>query len=330
MEQIEKPTLGGERMHLQFDIDQRGGNDVLKVEDLGKSFAGEPILKGLNLNLYRGDKSAVIGENGTGKTTLLKIILGKLNSDKGDHEVGVNVRVGYYSQEFEGFNPNDDLITTLRHETPMKEGRARNLLAAFLFREDEVFKKVKNLSGGEKSRLRLLQLMQGNYNFLILDEPTNHLDLPSREVLEDALKAYPGTILVVSHDRYFLNKIINYTYELKEGKLTKYYGNYDYYRKKKKDNSRENKDIDSGEQNKDNFYFRQKRKQKEERKTRKKINNLEDNIMKLEERREELEDEMSAPENLDNYSLLQELKQEYEKIGAELKDLYEDWETQIN
>ena len=331
MDKIKRPTLGGEKMNLEFDIDQKGGNEVLRVDKLKKSFDGDSILKGLDLDLYRGEKSAVIGENGTGKSTLLKIIIGEEEPDDGKYDIGTNVKVGYYRQEFEGFNPSDNLISALRREVPMKEGKARDLLAGFLFREDEVFKKVRDLSGGEKSRLRLLQLMQGNYNFLILDEPTNHLDLPSREVLEEALKEYPGTILVVSHDRYFLNKIIDYTYELEDGELTKYYGNYDYYRKKKKERDDVQKETSSSENNKkDNFYFRQKRKQRKERKKQKKINNLEEKIMELENRLEKLEDEMTAPENLDNYNLLNELKQEYEEIEDQLEGLYDKWEKQIS
>mgnify|MGYP006287945005 CR=1 FL=1 len=325
----EKPTLGGKKMNLSFNIDKLGGNEVLKVKDLSKSFAEEEILSHVNINVYRGEKSAIIGKNGTGKSTILKIINGEINADSGIFKIGQNVRMGYYSQEFDGFNPDDDLITALRRERAMTEGEARNLLAAFLFRDDEVFKKVKNLSGGEKSRLRLLQLMQGDYNLLVLDEPTNHLDLASREVLEEALQEYPGTILVVSHDRYFLNKIINYTYELEDGNLDKYYGNYDYYRKKKKANkskvSRQNKNNDK----KDNFYFRQKEKQRKERKRRRKKNNLEENIMELESKKEELEKEMVDPENINNYELLTDLKKEYKNIKEELKKLYDKWEKFI-
>ena len=330
MDRLEKPTLGGEKMNLEFNIDQRGGDEVLKVKGLEKSFEDEQILQGLDLALYREDKSAIIGHNGTGKSTLLKIIVGEMEADRGEYDIGSNIKLGYYSQEFEGFNPSDDLITALRRESPMKEGKARDLLAAFLFREDEVFKKVRDLSGGEKSRLRLLQLMQGNYNFLILDEPTNHLDLPSREVLEEALKEYPGTILVVSHDRYFLNKIVDYTYELEDGKLTKYYGNYDYYRKKKKELTTQVEEENPDNSKKDNFYFRQKRKQKKERKKKRKINNLEENIMELEERMDQLEDEMTAPENLEDFDLLNELKEEYENIEEELGVLYDKWEEHIS
>lgn len=326
MDEKEKPILGGEKMNLSFKIDDRGGDEVLRAKNLSKFYGDEMILSDLNLDLYRGEKSAVIGKNGTGKSTLLKIITGELISDSGFYKIGQNVRYGYYSQEFDGFNPTDDLISALRRERPMTKGKARNLLAAFLFRDDEVFKKVRDLSGGEKSRLRLLQLMQGDYNFLIMDEPTNHLDLASREVLEKALQEYPGTVLVVSHDRYFLNKIINYTYELKDGNLKKYYGNYDYYRKKKKNEDNFSDQNDKNEDTKDNFYFRQKKKQRKERRRKRQFKEIEKNIVELEEKKESLEDKMTAPKNLDDYDYLQELKEEYKQIEDRLEGLYESWE----
>ncbi|HKL75602.1 MAG TPA: ABC-F type ribosomal protection protein [Halanaerobiales bacterium] len=329
MNKLEKPTLGGPKMNLSFNIDEIGGNDVLKIKNISKNFSDENILEDINLDIYRGEKSAIIGKNGTGKSTILKIISGEVSADSGIYKIGKNVRMGYYSQEFDGFNPEDNLISALRRERPMTEGEARNLLAAFLFRNDEVFKKIKDLSGGEKSRLRLLQLMQGDYNFLVLDEPTNHLDLASREVLEKALKQYPGTILVVSHDRYFLNKIIDYTYELENGSLKKYYGNYDYYWKKKKQEKKNETMKKESKANKDNFYYRQKEKQRKERKKEKKKNNLEEKIMKLENEKEELEEKMVDPENLSDHKYLNELKMKYENIEEKLEKLYEKWEKII-
>ena len=329
MDKIEKPILGGPKMNLSFNIDQLGGNEVLKIKNLSKNFSEENILKNINLNIYRGEKSAIIGKNGTGKSTILKIISGEMTADSGIYKIGKNIRMGYYSQEFDGFNSEDNLISALRRERPMTEGEARNLLAAFLFRDDEVFKKVKDLSGGEKSRLRLLQLMQGDYNFLVLDEPTNHLDLASREVLEKALQKYPGTILVVSHDRYFLNKIIDYTYELEDGCLEKYYGNYDYYWKKKKQEKKEESQTKNSNENKDNFYYRQKEKQRKQRKREKRKNKLEEDIMELEEKKEELEEEMVDPENLSDHKYLNQLKMQYEEIEDKLENLYKKWEEII-
>ncbi|MGM0409623.1 MAG: ribosomal protection-like ABC-F family protein [Bacillota bacterium] len=324
IDRIKKPTLGAEKMNLDFNIDKLGANEVLKIKNLSKSFEENKIINNLDLNIYRGEKSAIIGKNGSGKSTILKIINDEISPDTGMYRIGKNIRMGYYSQEFDEFNGEDNLITALRRVRVMTEEKARKLLAAFLFRNKEVFKKVKNLSGGEKSRLRLLQLMLGDYNFLVLDEPTNHLDLASREVLEKALQEYPGTILVVSHDRYFLNKIINYTYELKNGNLEKYYGDYDHYLNKK--NERLAKKENDAKNNKDNFYFRQKEKQRKERKRERKINNLEKEIMELEEKKEDLEEKMTLPKNINNYDFLRELKNEYEDIKSKLKNLYDEWE----
>jgi ATP-binding cassette subfamily F protein 3 len=259
------------------------------------------------------------------------MIVGEMTSDAGKIKIGSSVRIGYYSQEFAGFNPADDLVTALRREVSISREEARNALAAFLFTEDEVLKKVGNLSGGEKSRLRLLQLTYGNYNFLVLDEPTNHLDLPSREVLEEVLQDYSGTILVVSHDRYFLNKFTEYTYELSRGQLTKYYGNYDYYRQKKekRPDARTGNEPEAKEEKQDNYYFRKKREQKKERKRKKQVKKLESRIMELETEKEELESAMSDPDNLENYQFLHELKDEYGAIKNELDLLYEKWELYL-
>lgn len=339
IDKVEKPVLGGEKMGLDFEIDRRSGDEVLIIKDLSFSFSdeqqedqrNEQIIKDLEFSLYWGQKAAVIGDNGTGKTSLLKIVVGQLFPDNGDIKIGSNVKLGYYSQEFSGFKESDDLITAFRREVPMREGEARDALAAFLFTEDEVFKRVENLSGGEKSRLRLLQLMNGNYNFLILDEPTNHLDLPSREVLEDALQNYSGTLLVVSHDRYFLNEVIDYTFELDSGQLTKYYGNYDYYRSKKEElEGEEDKQEESEAGQKDNYYFRRKREERKKRKQKRRLQDLEADIIKLEERKEELEQEMAAPENHDDFDLLKQLKQKYEKTNNKLEQLYQEWEGYVS
>lgn len=335
IEKIDKPVLDGKQMGLELTVNQRSGSEVLIIKGIGKSFASEKILNNLNLNIYWGEKVAIIGKNGSGKTTLLKMIIGELDVLKGEIKIGSNVKIGYYSQEFEGFNPDDDLVTALRRESSMSVGEARNALAAFLFTEDEVFKRVSDLSGGEKSRLRFLQLMNGDYNFLILDEPTNHLDLPSREILEETLYDYPGTVLVVSHDRYFLNKFIDYTYELDKGKLIKYHGNYDYYRRKKEELIKEkeaSKREKENKSNKDGFksdYHKLKEQIREERKQKNKIKGLEKEIEELEKKVIELEAEMVKPENIDNFNLLNEMKEEYEKTRKQLNVLYSEWEKYL-
>jgi ATP-binding cassette subfamily F protein 3 len=326
IERIDKPILDGKQMGLELAVNQRSGQEVLTIQDLSKSFGELVLLKGLDLNVYWGEKVALIGRNGTGKTTLIKIILDEIEPDSGSVKIGANVRIGYYSQEFEGFNPDDDLITALRKECSMTTQEARNALAAFLFTEDEVFKRVGDLSGGEKSRLRLLQLMNGEFNFLVLDEPTNHLDLPSREVLEDALKDYPGTILVISHDRYFLNKITELTYELEEGILIKYYGNYDYYRQKKRELvEQEGFKEDALEPKEKSDYHKLKEEIKKERKRQNRIREIENEIENREELLNELEKEMIKPENLEAIELLNELKKKYELTQKELNRLYDEW-----
>lgn len=331
MERLERPVLDGKQMQLEFEVKERSGREVLRIEKLRKGFGGRQVLNDLDMDIHWQDKVALIGRNGTGKTTLLKIILDELEADQGSLWIGANVKIGYYSQEFEGFNPDDDLVTALRRESRMTEEEARNALAAFLFTDDEVFKKVGSLSGGEKSRLRLLQLMNGDYNFLILDEPTNHLDLPSREVLEEALKVYPGTVLMVSHDRYFLNKVVDYIYELEEGKLIKYYGNYDYYRFKKEEllQEIEAEKKDDKEKGYQSDYHRLKEEARQERKRQNQIAALEKSIDERERESKELEQAMIDPENLNNIELLNELKQDYEKLQEELNELYLQWEKMM-
>lgn len=329
IERLDRPVLDGKQMALDLKVNERSGNEVLQIKALNKSFAGQKILADLDMSIYWQDKAGLIGRNGTGKTTLLKILTRGLKQDSGQIKIGTGVKIGYYSQEFEGFNPDDDLVTALRRECEMSTAEARNALAAFLFKDDEVFKTVSMLSGGEKSRLRLLQLMYGDYNFLVLDEPTNHLDLPSREVLEDAVRRYPGTVLVVSHDRYFLNKIVDYIYELEGSRLIKYYGDYNYYKRKKQEftvlqGNRKKEDTASGSHKSE--YQRLKEEARQERMKQSRIENLEESIEMREKKIKELEMAMMDPANLDKIEFLNELKNEYEKIKDELDDLYLQWE----
>ncbi|MFW6001064.1 MAG: ribosomal protection-like ABC-F family protein [Halanaerobium sp.] len=326
IERIKKPKLQGVKMNLNLETDIRGGNDVLFLKNLSKSFADLELFSEVDLKLFRGDKAAVIGDNGSGKTTLLKIIMGELRADKGSVKIGTNIYPAYYRQEFEGFNEEDDLITALKRETAVTDSEARNMLASFLFTGDDVFKKVAQLSGGERSRLRLLQLMSGNYNLLILDEPTNHLDLQSREVLEEALKNFEGTVLIVSHDRYFLDKVVNYIYELEDKSLRKYHGDYSYYkRKKKKEKDNAEAEIEEISQGKID-YKAQKKKRSREMQRENRLDEIELKIEELENRLEELELEMTSEKNLDNFKLLQQFKEEYENKNHLLEELYSEWE----
>ncbi|MGM0445205.1 MAG: ribosomal protection-like ABC-F family protein [Bacillota bacterium] len=332
IDEMDRPTLHGKKMNLDLNFNRRSGDEVLKVENICKKFDDEEILKNLNLDLYWQNKAVIIGANGSGKSTLLDIINGDLKADKGEVKIGASVKMGYYRQEFDVFDPEDDLVTTLIKECDMKISEARDALGAFLFSEQEVFKKIKNLSGGEKSRLRLLQLMSGNYNFLLLDEPTNHLDLPSREVLEEVLKDYPGTVLVVSHDRYFINKIVDYTYELENKNLTKFYGNYEYYKEKKEQlkSSNSSNKSNKNEESKNNYYFRQKNREREERKRKRKKEKLENEIEENEILKSKIEQEMTKPEVIKDYKKLNELKQEHQKIKENLKALYNKWEEVLD
>ncbi len=331
IDRIEKPRLKGKKMKLELDADIRGGDDVLFVENLSKSFEELTLFKDLNFELHRSDKAAIIGDNGTGKSTILRIIMGEITADQGSFKIGTNIYPAYYRQEFEGFRPEDDLITALQRETGVTNSKARDMLASFLFTGEDVFKKVHQLSGGEKSRLRLLQLMSGNYNFLILDEPTNHLDLASREVLEDALKDYPGTVLIVSHDRYFLDKVIDYIYELENQELNKYFGDYSYYKEKKKNEISKQLEKEKQEEKSEGKldYEAQKEARSQEMKRQKRLEEIETEIEKLEKDLNFLEKEMTAEKNIDKFEKLQELKDEYELKNNKLEELYDEWETII-
>lgn len=331
IDRIEKPRLKGKKMKLELDADIRGGDDVLFVENLSKSFEDLTLFENLNFKLHRSDKAAIIGDNGTGKSTILRIIMGEITADQGRVKIGTNIYPAYYRQEFEGFKPDDDLITALQRETAVTNSKARDMLASFLFTGEDVFKKVNQLSGGEKSRLRLLQLMSGNYNFLILDEPTNHLDLASREVLEDALKDYPGTVLIVSHDRYFLDKVIDYIYDLDNQELNKYFGDYSYYKEKKKDEISKQLEKEKEEEKSEGKldYEAQKEARSREMKRQKRLEEVESEIEKLEKDLTDLEKEMTAEKNIDQFEVLQKLKEEYESKNNKLEKLYEEWETII-
>ncbi|MFW5885960.1 MAG: ribosomal protection-like ABC-F family protein [Halanaerobium sp.] len=331
IDRLEKPRLKGKKMKLDLDTEVRGGDDVLFVEDLKKSFGDLKLFKNLNFELHRRDKAAIIGDNGTGKSTILRIIMGEITADQGRVKIGSNIYPAYYRQEFEGFNPEDDLITALQRETAVTNSKARDMLASFLFTGEDVFKKVKQLSGGEKSRLRLLQLMSGNYNLLILDEPTNHLDLASREVLEEALQEYQGTVLIVSHDRYFLNKVVDFIYELENQELTKYFGDYSYYKEKKKKQRSVQQQEDQQEEKSEGKlnYEAQKEARSQEMRRQKRLKEVESEIERLEKALSSLEAEMTAEKNIDDFELLQQLKDEYQQKNNKLEELYQEWEKII-
>ncbi len=231
IEKLKRPILERKQMGLQFEGQERSGKDVVVMKEVSKGFAGRPLFEQANLHVRFQERAAIVGRNGTGKTTLLKLLLEEINPDFGEIRIGSSVKIGYLSQHTYG-NLKSNVLEAFREYVAVTEGEARHILAKFLFYGPAVFKKVTQLSGGEKMRLRLAQLMYQDINFLILDEPTNHLDIESREVLEEALEQYNGTILAVSHDRYFLNKLFEKTYWIDECKLFEFAGNYAWARQK--------------------------------------------------------------------------------------------------
>ena len=234
MELVEAPEIIRRASNIKFEVPIKSGNDVLHVENLSKSYGEKVLFKNISLDLKRGDKVALIGENGRGKTTLFKILLDKIKADSGNFSLGKNVFVGYYDQEQSDLDLNKTILDEVWDSFPkMTTTEIRNALASFLFTGDDVFKTIDKLSGGEKCRINLLKLMLSKSNFLLLDEPTNHLDIISREALEEAILSYDGTLMVISHDRYFLNKVISKILELSEDNITTYLGNYNYYSEKK-------------------------------------------------------------------------------------------------
>jgi ATP-binding cassette, subfamily F, member 3 len=232
MEKIKRPILERKKMGLEFEETDRSGKVVFSMKDAAKSFGEKTLFSEADMLVHYKDRTAIVGQNGTGKSTIIKMLLGEQSCDDGEVKIGSNVKLGYLSQKFTAANPNMRLIDAFREEVAVTEGDARHILAKFLFYGPNVFRQVGQLSGGEKMRLRLAQLMHQDINFLVLDEPTNHLDIDSREVLEEALEDFKGTILAVSHDRYFLNKLFHKTYWIHNGKLFSFEGPYSWAKKK--------------------------------------------------------------------------------------------------
>ena len=232
MEKVRKPLIDPKKMSLSFEAAPRSGKEVVVMEGITKSFGQQQLLKEADFHVYWKDRTAIVGRNGSGKSTVLKILLGELPIDGGLSKLGSNVKIGFLSQHFEIADPKARLIDVFRQEVHVAEGEARHILAKFMFYGPDVFKRIGDLSGGERMRLRLVQLMHQDVNFLVLDEPTNHLDIESREVLEEALEDFTGTIVAVSHDRYFLNKLFPRTAWLEDGVITTFEGPYNWARDK--------------------------------------------------------------------------------------------------
>ncbi len=335
IEVLEKPTEAKSEIHMTLTPKYQSGNDVLHIESLSKSFDSLSLFQNLDMDIKRGEHVAIIGDNGTGKTTILKIINDLLPADCGKITLGSNVNIGYYDQEHHVLHPDKTLFDEISDEYPtLNNTEIRNTLAAFLFTGDDVFKQIKDLSGGERGRVSLAKLMLSESNFLILDEPTNHLDIMSKEILEDAINAYEGTVLYVSHDRYFINRTASRILDLTNGQLIGYLGNYDYYLEKKetleqnliKSSTPAVTKQESLSDNKLEWQV-QKELQAKKRKLENDLKECEEEITSLEERDSYLDEQMSLPENATNSVKLQEIASEKEQIALKLEELYEKWET---
>lgn len=330
-EVLEKPASVRSDMRLVLTPRLQSGNDVLAVDGLSKSFGSQTLFTDVHFDIKRGEHVAIIGDNGTGKTTLLKILNDLVPADNGAFRLGANVEIGYYDQEHHVLHSDKTLFDEISDEYPYLDNtEIRNVLAAFLFTGEEVFKQIKDLSGGERGRVSLAKLMLSNANFLILDEPTNHLDIQSKEILEDALNSYEGTVLYVSHDRYFINRTATRILELIGSTFVNYIGNYDYYLEKKAHLSPVVSKTVNSENTQTTAAKTDWQQQKEEQaRLRKKENDLkkcEERIAALEERQNALTEEMSAPDVATDVAKLQVITKEQQEISAELDLLYARWE----
>ncbi|MFI3200606.1 MAG: ABC-F type ribosomal protection protein [Eubacteriales bacterium] len=332
IDRIEKPLAYEEQMRLTLSPRTVSGNDVLMVENLSKSFGTLTLFENLSFLCKRGEHIALIGNNGTGKTTILKMINELLAPDAGTIQIGSQVYIGYYDQEHHVLHMEKTIFDEILDDYPtLTNTQIRNTLAAFLFTEDDVFKKISTLSGGERGRVSLAKLMLSEANFLILDEPTNHLDIASKEILEYAISHYEGTVFYVSHDRYFVNKTATRIIELDHNQITSYLGNYDYYLVKKEETSQIIEPSSTATSAKEDpsskiDWKEQKQQQAVERKLQNELQKIEAEIESLELQNQDLELKMSLPEYCSNSAKLQELANTIQENTERIESLYERWE----
>lgn len=343
MERLDKPVTYAKKAAIRFETETMTGNDVLIVENLSVAYDDEPLLRGISFQLHRGDRLALIGPNGIGKSSLLKTLIQQIPAYEGTFRWGSKVKIGYYDQEQADLHPEKTVLNELWDEYPhLEEQRIRTVLGQFLFSGDDVLKKISSLSGGERARVSLAKLMLLHANVLILDEPTNHLDLQSREVLESALIDFEGTILFISHDRYFINKIADRIVELSSDKIDHFLGNYDHYVEKKKEMAQielekqqeeEKKaangiklDLDTKSKTGLDAYEAEKKAKQEERNRKRKAKQLEDEIAVLEDEITLLEQKLALPEVYQDYTALQEINAEMEQKKKSLEEKYAAWE----
>ncbi|AKC64118.1 MULTISPECIES: ribosomal protection-like ABC-F family protein [Clostridium] len=333
IEKIDAPDKLPKPVKINFETQIKSGNDILHIENLSKSYGDITLFTNVEMDIKRGEKIALIGDNGRGKTTLLKIIMDKIKKNSGTKYIGKNVFIGYYDQEQSDLNECNTVLDEVWDEFPeMTTTEVRNSLAAFLFTGDDVFKEISKLSGGEKCKVNLLKLMLSKSNFLLLDEPTNHLDIMSREALEDALLNYDGTVLVISHDRYFLNKVIEKIYELNIDGIKEYLGNYDYYIHKKINPNRfDYEAITSGNSKTKTQIHQERKKKKEEEKKLKqeklKIKNLEKEITDLEEEVNLLQEQLCLEEVYSDSAKSEKINKDIINKQKLIENLYSEWEN---
>lgn len=319
-----KPVYDTEDIGFSFTSSEGGGNDVLITENLGMSFDGNEIFRNCDMHITKGEKVFLLGANGCGKTTIIKNIIGRYEPTEGTVKIGANIKIGYYDQIQENLSHDKDIFTEIRDEFPkLNNTQIRNALAVFLFRGDDVFKEIKTLSGGERARVELTKLMLKPANFLLMDEPTNHLDIQSREALEKALSDYDGTMLMVSHDRYFINKLADRIIYMTFDGLKSFTGNYDEFLAKNTVTETEEK---VAEKPKNLDYQEQKRIQAEKRKVLNRFNKVEELIEQLEVEVEEINSEMQKPELALDFTKLNELSKLAEDKNNEIMELMEEWE----
>ena len=336
IERLEKPVEDNTDIRIVLEPNVVSGNDVLKVENLSKSFLPVTLFSNINFDIKRGERVALIGNNGTGKTTILKIINELIPADSGTVTLGSNVHIGYYDQEHQQLHMEKTIFDEISDAYPdLNNTKVRNVLAAFLFTEDDVYKKIEDLSGGERGRVALAKLMLSDANFLILDEPTNHLDITSKEILEEALKSYTGTVFFVSHDRYFINQTATRILELTGDTIVNYIGNYDYYLEKhdqmtalyvKAEQSTDPSGSSTEETTVKTDWQTQKAEQSRIRKIENALKKSEEMIAELEDKIAAIDEECAKPEIAVNSARLGELVRTQEEYRQELEKQYELWE----
>ena len=337
IERIDKPIEEKSDMNLFFSQSIESGQDVLHIEGLSKSFGHRKLFENVNIDIKRGEHVAILGDNGTGKTTLLKILNNIIEPDSGYIHFGTNVCMAYYDQEHQVLNQDKTIFDEIHDEYPdMNNTEVRNVLASFLFTQDEVFKPISSLSGGERGRVSLAKIMLSTANLIVLDEPTNHLDMVSKEVLENAIKEFKGTVIYVSHDRYFINQTATRILNLKDNKFYNYIGNYDYYLEKKTDvessfiyaAQADNKpEADANAESETKLNWKSAKEDRAKLKKRQNaIKRCEDKISVLEKELSDIEEEFLKEENQSDAVKLHALQLKKEEIEPELEELYNLWE----